>query len=394
MKSKNIDNESQIPEIKTSSNKGNLDQKNLFRIRLKTLKLSSNYKVISNINIHNKKKSIENEKSKSNNFNSYSQFFKLQSNNIKTLYSYYDKGLKYNYNNPVLNNDLKRFTNNSVNFRMFNELNKPYHPYSFNKIKKSLLLGNKKISKEKIKFQLNTINVIKNKRYKNFRINSDRNNYLYNKRKERINIFDGLKKINLPLYLDSNRIKDLELLDEVDINYFENYNLNKIIRKALINDDINHDIVNNNLYLNFLKSITNQINYFEDINIIPHIKNKLSLLKPFNNINLLRNKLLNRNYLHKKTALSINRSFIINKLLKNKKELEEKKMMEENEYTPKKVWINNIFYNNIKLNDYEKKFDHFELTDFFNKCSNYGYTRFADKKYKDLIFSKKYFKKI
>ena len=388
MKTRNKDIASQMPEIKTYFHKENLDQKKLFKIKLKTLELSSNHKAISHTNIHNKKRNNENEKTKSNYLN-FSEIYKLKSNKAKTLYSYNDK--RYNYNNPELNNDLKRFTNNSVNFRMFNELNKPYHPYSVNKIQKYLLLDNKYSHKGKkqknlmnINFKINRIN---SSRYKN--IDNTQNN---TDRKERKKIFYGISPIHLPIYLDPNRIKDLELLDEVDINYFDNYKMHKIIRNTLINDDINHDVLNNNLYSNYLKSIIHQINYFEDINIIPHIENKLSMIKPYKDINHLCNKLLNRNYLHKNIAISINRSFIINELLKNKKELEEKKMMEKNEYKPKKDWGNNIYYNKTKLNQYEKKFDHFELTDFFNKCYNYGYTRFADKKYKDLIFSKKFLK--
>ena len=73
------------------------------------------------------------------------------------------------------------------------------------------------------------------------------------------------------------------------------------------------------LYLDFKKSITNRVNYFEDIFMIPHLKNNFSLSKPFDDLIALNEKLRNRNLLHRQVALSMNKICIIKKLLKIKK---------------------------------------------------------------------------
>jgi hypothetical protein len=222
-----------------------------------------------------------------------------------------------------------------------------------------------------------------------------RNRYLFNEnnninktndlfRKEKLKIFLGLKQIKPLKLVIKSKIKDLELEDYVDINYFDDYKLNTKIRNALIND-INTDYTNYNLYLDFIKKMPQKINHFQDIYTIPHIRNGLSLHESFIDIDILNDKLSNRNYLSKHISLSMNRIIIIEEMLKLK-ELAKKEKRSGKEYKFRKKW-ENPYYNEIKKTKFEKKFDHFELTDYFGKCREYGFIRVADKKLKDYIFS-------
>ena len=223
-----------------------------------------------------------------------------------------------------------------------------------------------------------------------------RNRYLFNEnnknnktndlyRKEKLKLFLGLKHIKPLKLVIKNKVKDLELEDYVDTNYFDNCKLNTKIRNALIND-INCDYTNYNLYLDFLKKMPQKINYCQDIYRVPHIRNGLSLHEPYKDIDILNDKISNRNYLSKHVSLSMNHTIIIEDMLKLK-ELAKKEKRSGNEYKFRKKW-ENPYYNEIKKSKYEKKFGHFDLTDYFGKCRQYGFIRVADKKLKDYIFSK------
>jgi hypothetical protein len=324
--------------------------------------------------------------------------YKELSKKNSDIYKYDDNN--FNFNNPTLNSDLKRYTNNSINFRIFNELNKPYHPYFVDKLQKSLLFKIKKRKekeKEKRIIPLNSIKFLLNDSSKNNLYNiTTRNRYLFNEnnninktndlfRKEKLKIFLGLKQIKPLKLVIKSKIKDLELEDYVDINYFDDYKLNTKIRNALIND-INTDYTNYNLYLDFIKKMPQKINHFQDIYIIPHIRNGLSLHESFIDIDILNDKLSNRNYLSKHISLSMNRIIIIEEMLKLK-ELAKKEKRSGKEYKFRKKW-ENPYYNEIKKTKYEKKFANFDLTDYFGKCRQYKFIRVADKKLKDYIFSK------
>ena len=104
---------------------------------------------------------------------------------------------------------------------------------------------------------------------------------------------------------------------------------------------------------------------------------------------MLNKTLANRNYITKKISLSLNRSFIIKSLLKKMKEIEEERIRKEDEYRLKTRWNSDEVYKEIKLSDYEKKFEQFELQDYFGKRMNYPLVSFADKKIKENFFQKK-----
>ena len=372
-----------------------LQQKSLlYKIRFHKLELfsNSNSKTIPNFNTSRSIKKAKNYQIKNNNFNTiftYTERRKKLKNYENYKYDIkddtkdkYDKNHNYNYNNPILNNNLKRYTNNSVNFKNFNELNKPYHPYFIDKTKKLLLLSIKKERKKLFDSPKNLPH-----------INSSRNDYIFKESKtnpkENMKLFIGIKPIK-PIILDDSNIKDLEIRDTVDFDYFKNDKCNRIIRKELLHD-INFDITHNNyLYLDFIKSKQHKINFFEDINIIPHIKNNLSLRNHrFKDIKMINKTFINRNYINKKISLSLNRSFIIKSLLKRMKEIEEERIRKEDEYKLKTRWNSDEVYKEIKLSDYERKFEQFELQDYFSKSMNYSLVCLADKKLKESFFQKK-----
>ena len=415
MKTINKETEAHIPKTKIL-----FQESQLYKLKIKHLKLSSKSKTLYNFNTSNiifknyqKTKKYELKK---NNFckkRANTEFFKSIPNCTRTMFPYKDLSKKnsdiykyddnnFNFNNPTLNSDLKRYTNNSITFRIFNELNKPYHPYFVDKLQKSLLFKFKKRKekekeKEKRIIPLNSIRLLLNDSSKNNLYNiTTRNRYLFNEnnnnnktndlfRKEKLKIFLGLKQIKPLKLVIKNKIKDLELEDYVDINYFDDYKLNTKIRNALIND-INTDYTNYNLYLDFIKKMPQKINYFQDIYTIPHIRNGLSLHESFIDIDIINDKLSNRNYLSKHISLSMNRIIIIEEMLKLK-ELAKKEKRSGKEYKFRKKW-ENPYYNEIKKTKYEKKFANFDLTDYFGKCRQYKFIRVADKKLKDYIFSK------
>ena len=415
MKTINKETEAHIPKTKIL-----FQQSQLYKLKIKHLKLYSKSKTLynfnnSNINFKNYLKTKKYELKK-NNFckkRANTEFFKSIPNYTRTMFPYKDLSKKnsdiykyddnnFNFNNPTLNSDLKRYTNNSKTFRIFNELNKPYHPYFVDKLQKSLLFKFKKRKekekeKEKRIIPLNSIRLLLNDSSKNNLYNiTTRNRYLFNEnnninktndlfRKEKLKIFLGLKQIKPLKLVIKSKIKDLELEDYVDINYFDDYKLNTKIRNALIND-INTDYTNYNLYLDFIKKMPQKINHFQDIYIIPHIRNGLSLHESFIDIDILNDKLSNRNYLSKHISLSMNRIIIIEEMLKLK-ELAKKEKRSGKEYKFRKKW-ENPYYNEIKKTKYEKKFANFDLTDYFGKCRQYKFIRVADKKLKDYIFSK------
>ena len=118
----------------------------------------------------------------------------------------------------------------------------------------------------------------------------------------------------------------MEIFDTVDINQFENSKLQEAIRICLVTD-INLNPLYNKLYNNFLKSITNRVNFHDDIYIVPHIRNNFSLMKPMKNFDLINEKFKNRNLLHIQVAFSINQGHIIKILLKKKMEMDKKRLL-------------------------------------------------------------------
>lgn len=323
--------------------------------------------------------------------------------NKKLIFSYMHKSKnKYSYNNIELKNDLKRYTNNSLAFKCFNYFNKNYHPYSANKVIKSILFhtkteGQKEDSKNI--FELNNIPQLiytnNQKNQKNYKQKTISRNIFFTKKirtfKKKFSKFYKFSPIKIPKFDENKRSKDPELRDEVDINIFENSKLKRAVKKSLLND-INHDEVNYKLYKDYLKAFTNKVNFIEDIYMVPHIQNHLSLRKPIDNLVLLNEKLRDKNFLHKQVALSMNKILIIKILLKKKREMELKMMeiKENEEIKPKKKWKNDEESFEKKLNQFENQFEHFDLTDYFGKCNNYTIIGFANKKLKDCLYSKKF----
>ena len=400
--------------------------------------MNSRHKTINFKNITtNSKKSLEISKVNSNNniYNNTTQnsgrivppLLRTNKNYPKRILSYRERNNnKLKYDKNEIKKDLKRYTNDSATFKYFNELNKEYHPYTVNKAIMSILLEVNKEREKETNQKIVQLNTIKSLFYNNSNIYTQeiipkhkyidkkillRNNYISNIKNNKsktttisnktymtkksktfkkkyfklfLNI-SSIKKTNKITNFNSNKKKDIELLDEVDINKFENDNLNRTIKNSLLND-INHDEVNYNLYLNYLKQLTNRVNFHEDIYMVPHIKNNLSLSKPFDDLVLLNEKLRNKNLFHKQVVLSMNKISIIKILLRKKRENEMKKYSENIDYKPKKKRSNNdeSFEKKIE-NHYEKKFEHFELTDYFGKCNNYAIISFANQKLKESL---------
>ena len=206
----------------------------LYKIRLQKLEFvsKSNTKTIPYFNTCRNIKKVKKYQIRNNNFNTIFTYTdrknKLRDNENHKHYNRNDsndkliKNYNFNYNNPIFNNNLKRYTNNSVNFKNFNELNKAYHPYIIDKTKKLLL-----ITLEKERKQL--FESPKHLPY----INSSRNEYLHKEsktyQKENIQLFHGIKQIK-PIILDNNKIKDLEIRDTVDFDYFNNDEYKRIIK--------------------------------------------------------------------------------------------------------------------------------------------------------------------
>ena len=397
MDKSNKDNRTQLLDIGELFRKKYLKNQRILRLKKKMINYPLNYITINSLNHQNPIKKIPNIKI--NNFSTHKtkkEFFKLKDFNVKKrlIYEYDNNTDETCHKNNFENNDLKRFTNNSINYKIFNELNNPYHPYSVNKkIEKSFLIKFKKKNKNINEitplnniesFIVNNLKINNNDFSRNINLNKDIN---INK-KEMTKLFIHLNPIKIPRFLNKNREKDLEERDKIDIHIFENSKLRKKIRDALLND-INQNALNYRLFLNFLKSVTNRINFVEDIFIIPHIKNNFALTKPFENLGLLSDTLRNKNLFHKQVSISMNRSCIVRELLIKKEEIDMKKMKKEVEYNPKKK-PKYEDYLNLYLSDYDQQFEPFELSDFFDKCINYPNIYYANERLKNLIFSDKF----
>ena len=397
MDKSNKDNRTQLLDIGELFRKKYLKNQRILRLKKKIINYPLNYVTINSLNHQNPIKKIPNIKI--NNFSTHKtkkEFFKLKDFSVKKrlICEYDNKTDETCHKNNFENNDLKRFTNNSINYKIFNGLNNPYHPYSVNKkIEKSFLIKFKKKNKNINEitplnniesFIVNNLKINNNDFSRNINLNKDIN---INK-KEMTKLFIHLNPIKIPRFLNKNREKDLEERDKIDIHIFENSKLRKKIRDALLND-INQNALNYRLFLNFLKSVTNRINFVEDIFIIPHIKNNFALTKPFENLGLLSDTLRNKNLFHKQVSISMNRSCIVRELLIKKEEIDMKKMKKEVEYNPKKK-PKYEDYLNLYLSDYDQKFEPFELSDFFDKCINYSNLYFANDRLKNLIFSDKF----
>ena len=390
-----------------NNNETQIAEKEFFQKRLynKNKLLKINHKAISLSSNYNSKNKIKKLRTKKINF---LDFLKIRTkikdenkplsfNEIKQK-SMIKNDIEDNSNKFDFNNDLKKYTNNSLTYRVFTQINRSYHPYSVNRVKRFILPY---IKSEKEKEKKKGKNELEANNLKLLFLNDSRIIYpyaisrnehspyqsnIFKDEKHKI-IFNKINKIKISKFLNINNYDNLEKRDKVDIELFEKLKLYKIIRDSLLND-INQDIKDRNLVLNYLKSMINNINFHRDIYMVPHIKNNFLLNKPIKDFNALNDKLRNKNLLHKQVALSINSSCIIKKLLEKKKEIEHKKMLEEEDYNPKRIikWDINEDMNKNEIKLYEQKFKAFELMDYFEKKGNYSKTFFAEQKLKNSIY--------
>jgi len=391
----------QLPNIKFIVKRDNFNKKKLLKYNESQFDNSINKILASN---ENKKRNniflhYENIKTQShaqyNPYNTNTEFFKMKLKNKSKIFSYNIKGLqqkngslKYIYKSPESNDDLRRYTNNSSSFRIFNGQDNPYQSYTIKKLKKIekpiLLQSPKNIeSMSSTRFLSNNSKFYSNNSYKNYFNNNFEN------RKENSKVFIKIPPIDLSELIEKSNDNDLELRDKVDIKILENEKLREKIRISLLLD-INHDKKYNKLYSDFLKPINHYIDFYQDIYIIPHIKNNFAFSKPVKDLEVLSHKLCDKNLFHKQIVLTMNRVSIIREQLIKQKKIDYQKMIEEEQDMMFGLKHNNI--EEEKVDQYEKKYEKYELQDSFEKSTNHQIISFADKKMRECIFTKNFYK--
>lgn len=401
-----INNKSKLklPSIKLVLKKNIFNKKKLLKFNESQSPFDNSINKIIFSNENKKKNNIfqqyENLKAQAqaqyNPYNTNTEFFKINLKNKAKIFSYNKKGfqqknnsLKYIYKSPESNEDLRRYTNNSSSFRIFNGQDNIYQSYTIKKLKKlekpiilqsprhiENMSSSKFFSNNNIFYNINT--------HKNYF-----NNNIFNYQKENSKLFIKIPPIDLSEFVDKSNESDLELRDKVDIKILENEKLREKIRISLL-QDINHDKKDNKLYLDFLKPINHYIDYYQDIYIIPHIKNNFAFTKPIKDIEILSHKLCDKNLFHKQIVLTMNRISIIREQLIKQKEIAQKKMIEEEKDMKMALIFNNL--EEGKVNLYETKYEKYELQDSFEKCTNHQVISFADKKIRECIFTKNFYK--
>ena len=289
------------------------------------------------------------------------------------------ESLKDKYNKPLSLKNREKVINDYIL-----EKNKIFNRHSWDmKSKKYLLKKKEEIYKEKKMFKLQ---------------NNDENIEVINSERHLLKSFKKFSKIkiNFPLefpnsiYLDKQELRDI-----VNFDYYKDENMRKIIRKSLYYD-INSFDVDNGLYSEFHKSIPNFINYICDINILPHIKNKLLYSRIIKGNQSLNEIDIDRNIISKEVSKAINRH-IINNIRKEALEKEEKKKREKTKRT-----ISSINKMIVKLYLEKNNEDLLELTsekvveinDYFGKNIDYKFVNIAQDKIKNAIYKDERFYKI
>ena len=390
-----------LPNIELIVKGGNFNKKKLLKFNESQFDNSINKIEFSN---ENKKKNniflqYENLKTqtyaKYNPSNTNTEFFKMKLKNKTKIFSYNIKGfqqknssLKYIYKSPESNDDLRRYTNNSSSFRIFNGQDNPYQSYTIKKLKKiekPILLQSPK----------NIENISSTRFFSNnskfYSINSYKNYFNHNceNQKKNSKIFIKIPPIDISELVDKSSENDLESRDKVDNKILENEKLREKIRITLL-QDFNHDKKHNKLYLDFLKPLNHYIDFYQDIYIIPHIKNNFAFRKPTKDLEKLSHKLCDKNLFHKQIVLILNRLIITREQLIKQKEIDQKKIFEEEQDMKFGLKYNNL--EEEKINQYEEKYENYELQDSFEKCANHQVISFADKKIRECIFTKNFYK--
>lgn len=267
-------------------------------------------------------------------------------------------------------------------------------PYKISELEKPKLLQTRSIDTisrliHKSSSFLPNIKNLKNKsftKYHNYICNTNRNEKITYTNNELLNLFPKMKPIkiytNSPIKRNNSINEDLlENEDKVNINYFDDYSLQKKIMDSL-HRDFNTLDKNDIYYKNFLKSTTNYINFIFDINMLPHIQNNFFLRKPIDDKKIIAEKLSSRSLLEKRVAISMNRN-IIKKLIMNKLKEEEKmnKMKKMKENKKKKIYILED-----EAENKEKELFEVEIKDYFMKYHKYNYMEIATQKFKDIVY--------
>ena len=191
------------------------------------------------------------------------------------------------------------------------------------------------------------------------------------------------------IYLDKQELRDI-----VNFDYYKDENMRKIIRKSLYYD-INSFDVDNGLYSEFHKSIPNFINYIYDINILPHIKNKLLYRRIIKGNQSLNEIDIDRNIISKEVSKAINRH-IINNIRKEALEKEEKKKREKrirNISSVNKMIVKLYLEKNIEDILELTSEQVVEINDYFGKTIDYKFVNIAQDKFKNPIYKDERFYK-
>ena len=198
--------------------------------------------------------------------------------------------------------------------------------------------------------------------------------------------------VNFPLeFVSSESFDKSEMKDTINIEYFDDDNIKKRIRKSLYYELNSFDYDNGN-YWEYKKSIPMLINYIYDINILPHIKNKF-LYKPISNHKIINDIIFSRNVIRKEVATSLNR-YVINKIRKEKLEKEER---EKREKKLRELSKTNKLMIKLYLNENEEDLPDLtsgeivELNDYFGKNIDYKYISIPNDKLRKVVYNENFF---
>ena len=226
----------------------------------------------------------------------------------------------------------------------------------------------------------------------------NKNNYMENTPRIYTKPFKKFSKINVNFPLEfpnSISVDKMELRDKVNVDYYNNENIKKQIKKTLFYDLNSYDY-DNGIYSEYKNSIPNYINFIYDINILPHIKNKFLYAKPIGKQTQINDIIFNRNVIRKEVARGINR-YIINNIRKDILEKEEIKRREKKMRELAKT-------NRIMLKLYLERKDEdmpnltsdemVELTDYFGKNIDYKCVCIPNNKLRNVVYDENnFFKK-
>ena len=202
--------------------------------------------------------------------------------------------------------------------------------------------------------------------------------------------------INFPLDFDRSKAYDnLELRDKVNLDYYNDEEIKKKLRKTLY-FEINSFDFDNGIYWEYKKSIPNYINFIYDINILPHLKNKFLYNKPITKQTQINEIIFNKNAISKDVAKAINRYIInnIRKVILEKEEAErrEKKLRElaKSNKIMLKLYLEKKDEDLPELTSAEAV----ELSDYFGKIIDYKFVRISSGKLRKIVYEgNSFFKK-